>query len=250
MGNVLAGACLVHLHLPRTGGTSLRRALLPRLVARMPPDRVFLVDMPPENGCSAGSFSELEALPPRERKRLRFVVGHLPPHVLEILPRFCAFTVLRSPVERALSDYWYCYHEPTNPAHEAARRLSPAEFCAAGYGQAANGQARYLSGVAFDGSAPTEARLFRRALTVLRKVHYVGLFEALPRAMADIAGLAGVARFGASERLNAAKRVAPVSAAERERIAFCNRVDQALHAWARRRVSKDIRNWAGGGDFR
>ncbi|MGH7048673.1 MAG: hypothetical protein ACREE2_20050 [Stellaceae bacterium] len=133
-------------------------------------------------------------------------------------------------------------HEPTSPAHEAARRLSPAEFCAAGFGQGDSGQAHFHSGMAFDRSAPTEAGLLRRALTVLRRVHDFGLFEALPRAMADVAVLARVARVGASERLNAAERVAPVSAAERERIAFGNRVDAALHAWVRRQALAGIGN--------
>lgn len=162
-------ACLVHLHLPRTGGTSLRKSLLPRLIAQVSPDRAFLVDMAPESGCAAGSFADLEALPSGRRERLRFVSGHMPPRILDLLPCAVAFTILRSPVDRALSDYWYCYHERTSSAHEAARRLGPAEFCAAGFSQAANGQARYLSGAAFDGTAPDESELFCRALATLKK---------------------------------------------------------------------------------
>ena len=119
----------------------------------------------------------------------------------------------------------------------AARTLGPAEFCVAGFGQASNGQARYLSGAAFDGTAPTEEELFRRALAALERVHYVGIFEAFRQSVADVAALAGVAQFDPTDRMNSAERISPVSPADRERIAACNRVDAALHAWALHRVA-------------
>ncbi len=234
---VPADACLVYLHLPRTGGTTLRKLLLPRLLEQIPPDRAFLVDMPSEFECPAGSFAALEAMPWKWRKRLRFVAGHLPPRVLDLLPAPSAFTILRSPVDRALSDYWYCYHEPANPAHAAARALGPGEFCASGFSQASNGQARYLSGAVFEEGELREEDLFRRALNTLERLRYVGIFEAFRKAAADIGALSGVADFEAAERMNSAERMASVSAEERERIAACNRVDGALHDWAQRRAA-------------
>lgn len=226
-------ACLVHMHLPRTGGTALRRLLLPRLLERISPSRVFLVDMGPEYDCLTGSVADLEAMPRNSRRRLRFVAGHLPPRVLDLLPRPVPFTFLREPVERAVSEYWYCYHDPANPAHDAARRLGPADFFAAGFSNAGNAQARYLSGSAFEDGALSEEELLRRALNVLENLHYIGVFESYPQAIADVAALAGLPPPDAGTRWNSAERNFCVSDHERERIAACNRVDAALHSWAR-----------------
>jgi hypothetical protein len=162
--------CLVHLHLPRTGGTTLRHALLPLLLEQIRPDQIFLVDIGPEHSCRSGSLSDLRALPAQERNRLRFVTGHFPLSAIEYLPASVPFAVIRSPVDRALSDYWYSYHESANPAHSAARSMSAAAFCAAGFGHARNGQARYLSGMAFEEGSPDNEELYVQAQQALGKL--------------------------------------------------------------------------------
>src|ERR1700728_4664633 len=144
-------SCIVLLHIPRTGGTTLRRLLLPRLLRRMQPEEIFLIDIGPEYGCRTGSFADLAALDPHVRGQLRFVTGHMSPAVADLVQQPLLATVVRDPVERALSDYWYSFHEPSNAAHAKARELSEVEYVARAYGQSRNGHARYLSGVAVSG---------------------------------------------------------------------------------------------------
>jgi hypothetical protein len=142
---------------------------------------------------------------------------------------------MRSPVDRALSDYWYCYHESANPAHFAARSMSAAAFCAAGFGQARNGQAKYLSGVAFEKGSPEDEELYVRAQQALGKLDYVGLFETFEQTLDDIADLAGVRKLDAAVRINVAERTVTPTAEELTILRAENRIDQALYETAIRR---------------
>lgn len=222
--------CIVHVHVPRTGGTTLRHLLLPRLLERMSPSEIYLIDIGPEYGCRTGSIADLTALPAHQRARLRFVCGHVAPAIAELVHRPLLATVLRDPVERALSDYWYCFHEPGNPAHPRAHERSALDFVAAGFGQARNGHARYLSGVAFTGDQVDDEELFARAKRALDRMGYVGIFEQLHDVVDDFYALAALGRPDEVPRLHAAPRSHDTSDADRRTIAAHNWVDSALYA--------------------
>ena len=185
-------SCIVLVHIPRTGGTTLRRLLLPRLLRRMCPEEIFLIDIGPEYGCRTGSLADLAALDPHVRQELRFVTGHMSPAVADLVRRPLVATVVRDPVERALSDYWYTFHEPSNAAHPMAHEYSEVEYVARAFGQSRNGHARYLSGVAFSGEMMEDEVLFTRAKAGLDRVDYVGLFEQLDDVVDDLCTLAGL----------------------------------------------------------
>lgn len=237
-----ADACLVNLHLPRTGGTTLRQLLLPRLLKRIRPDQIFLVDMGPESDSRAGTFADLAALSHSQRAKLRFICGHMPPDVMDLVPKPVGFAVMRSPLDRALSLYWYCYHATDNPAHEAARQMGPAAFCTGGFGHASNGQARYLSGAAFESVVPPDDELLSRAQIVFDRLAYVGTWEAFPQTLNDIATLAGVPRLDAATRLNGAKRLRQATPEECAEILAYNRVDATLYAAAlQRQAASSVR---------
>jgi len=55
------------------------------------------------------------------------------------------FTFLRDPVERAVSDYYFCRRDPANEAHAAAMKLSLIEFAEANYSFVGNGLVRRLT---------------------------------------------------------------------------------------------------------
>jgi hypothetical protein len=158
----------------------------------------------------------------------------MPSTVIDLIPNPVTLTILRSPVDRALSDYWYCYHETKSPAHAEARRLHPAAFCAAGFSQASNGQARYLSGSAFEGITLPEEELLQRALRVLERLDYIGTWENFRSTLEDVATFVGVSNLDASLRLNPAKRMLQTSCTDRMKIAAANRVDAALYTVATR----------------
>ena len=174
-----ANRTAVHFHIPRTGGTWLRTCLLRHFQQRYVPEQVFLVDLPNEYGFPFGSYAELENMDGRRRSRLRYVAGHMPIGVLDLFSNAFVFTALRDPVERALSDYWYCYHIAENPAHPFARQLSPGEFCRHGYGQAKNGIARYLSGAVYSDELMTDQEMRHKAIENLERFDLVGFQDDL-----------------------------------------------------------------------
>jgi hypothetical protein len=225
-----ANFCLIHFHIPRTGGTTLRHLLLPALLERVSRDAIYLIDTGPEYGARSGSFQEFEALSARDRGRIRFVSGHVPLRIADLVPAPLMFTVVRDPVERALSDYWHCFHAADNSAHAMARRLSVAAFVAGGFGQAKNGHARYLSNIAFSGEQIDDDQLFARAMSGLQRMCYVGRYENLKETATTICDIAGLPRNAQLPHLQRAPRLAEVSPSDLQRIADGNRVDTALVA--------------------
>ena len=156
--------------------------------------------------------------------------------IADLLPDPLLFTVLRNSVDRALSDFWYSYHEGSNAAHSKARSLSAVEFVAGGWGETQNGHARYLSGVAFSGDQIDDDQLFARARQCLNKVSYIGIFEQLEEVVDDLCALARLRPVEALIHLNNAPRLMPASTHDLVviAIAYYNLVDIALHAMALR----------------
>jgi hypothetical protein len=113
---------IVFLHLPKTGGSSVRALL----AARFEPDMIIetvrrgpdadrigyisgeVANLPPWDGTTPNSLldEQLRTLSPGQSSRLRLVQGHCSYGVHEVLPRPAAYvTLLRDPIERVLSLY-------------------------------------------------------------------------------------------------------------------------------------------------
>ncbi|MGF1538536.1 MAG: sulfotransferase family 2 domain-containing protein [Elainellaceae cyanobacterium] len=103
--------CLVFLHIMKTGGTTLAR-LLENNVA--PEHYFFLRD--------AQSVDEVATIPEETRRSLRVLrAGHIPFGAHRHLPQKSTYiTMLRHPVDRVLSLYYFIYFPPN--------RESPQEF--------------------------------------------------------------------------------------------------------------------------
>lgn len=94
---------VLHLHVPRTGGISVGRALTAALGSReivRTPNRSDLVAAL-ERGADVGLVS-----------------GHFPWGLHELLPEHVYFVALRDPVERARSLYDYIRVVPVHPRHQ------------------------------------------------------------------------------------------------------------------------------------
>jgi len=100
---------IVFLHLPKTAGHSLKALAL----ARFGEERVAHVN----DGPTMESFV-------RDHRpgRWDFVQGHMPWGLAErVGERGTYFTVLREPVDRFVSDYYYIHNAPGHPAHRGMR---------------------------------------------------------------------------------------------------------------------------------
>jgi hypothetical protein len=117
------GTRILFVHIPKTAGMSLYRAL----EGWATPERSIRF----ERG-GAADEEQLRTLPPDELGRIRLMSGHLSmDHFRQRLgPGWTAITVLRDPVERALSLYSFVRGEPEHPWHARTRDRSVREFLA------------------------------------------------------------------------------------------------------------------------
>jgi hypothetical protein len=101
---------VIFLHIPKTAGTTLNRIIEwqynPLAIFTMDPYRIRAT---PER---------LQKLSERRRRRLRMVRGHLYYGVHEFLPQGATyFTMLREPVARFFSSYYFIQRRPLHPMH-------------------------------------------------------------------------------------------------------------------------------------
>lgn len=101
---------LVFLHIPKTAGTTLNRIIEwqynPLLIFTMDPYRI------------RATAERLAAFPESRRRKLQVVRGHLYYGVHEFLPQGATYiTMLREPVARFLSSYYFIQRRPLHPMH-------------------------------------------------------------------------------------------------------------------------------------
>ena len=101
--------CVILLHVPKTGGSTLKRAIK----WKYPSKTLFLETL------STPLASIPERVPLERRREARAVVGHLHYGVHEHFPQDCAYvTVLREPVSRVISSYYYIKSDPRHWLHD------------------------------------------------------------------------------------------------------------------------------------
>lgn len=106
-----SGPTLVHIHVPKTAGTSLNALLLPLV-----PRHSRLHGRGPE--CVAA----LRGMSMDERARVRLVVGHVTHSIGRLLPQPVRFlTILRDPGPRILSYYKYVRHQTSHPLYDTVK---------------------------------------------------------------------------------------------------------------------------------
>jgi len=131
---------IIFLHLPKTAGSTLG-AIVRR---QYPPESVYLRYAGP----GTGPFEEILALPEPQRARLRLLMGHLPFGIHETLPGPSRYvTILREPVERVVSHYYFVRRRPDHHLHETvtSRRMTLRDFVESGIArELENGQTTWM----------------------------------------------------------------------------------------------------------
>ncbi len=114
---------LIFLHIPKTAGTTLNRIIEwqynPLSIFTMDPYRIRAT---PER---------LKDLPEARRRRLRMVRGHFFYGIHEFLPQGATYiTMLREPVARFLSAYYFLQRRPLHPMHRkvTSERIGVEDF--------------------------------------------------------------------------------------------------------------------------
>ena len=109
---------VIFVHVPKTGGVTLRHVLYANY---QPHERLHLQkDLLP--WWQAGQ--RLAELPESERRRIRLMDAcHYPFGFHHLLSQPCTYvTILRDPLERAISNYYYSLSHPENQLHERVRQ--------------------------------------------------------------------------------------------------------------------------------
>jgi hypothetical protein len=135
------GKALIFLHIPKTAGTTLNRIIesqySPFAIFTMDPYRIRAT---PER---------LKRLPEDRRRRLRVVRGHMLYGIHEFLPQGATYmTMLRDPVARVLSAYYFILRRPLNPLHRRVKKEGlGVEDCLRLFPERHNLQCRLISGL-------------------------------------------------------------------------------------------------------
>lgn len=139
---------VVFLHIPKAGGTTLHDILM---------DQYPEIRHLSSNGFK--TLDEIRGFSDEEKEGIGVIRGHMNFGVHELLSKPCVyFTMLRDPVERILSHYYYVARDPRHPLYDeyVSKKMGLKDFIVS-ITENDNGQTRAFAGVA------DYLALFRRA---------------------------------------------------------------------------------------
>ncbi|MDM5225448.1 sulfotransferase family 2 domain-containing protein [Cytobacillus sp. NJ13] len=107
---------LIFMHIPKTGGMTLKR-----IIKRQYPDNMILKDI------TDGKIQEFKEK--LEERDFKFVFGHLSFGLHLHTTKQCTYiTMLREPIDRVISMYYYVLGKEKHPLHGIVKGLSFEEF--------------------------------------------------------------------------------------------------------------------------
>jgi hypothetical protein len=227
---------IVFFHLPRTGGTALVKDIL---FANFPKSRWCHVNFGSDVQSLAGAHDPL-TWPAGRRRRIGLLAGHMPFGFAKHFPGPSEYvTLIRDPIARVISDYYFCRTNPSNPAHEAAATLSLREFVERGYASSQNCYARWLSNAAFGATFRDPDEMLREALNSLSQFDFIGITEQFDLSVERLCQRYRLVRRATSEvnRNDATPEARHVSEEEREAIRHFNALDLVIYEECQKRFA-------------
>jgi Galactose-3-O-sulfotransferase len=234
--------CIVFLHIPKTGGVTLRRTLKAKY------SRILAVYQPAELGFDVpDSLQEaLGRVPLSERAAAQVVSGHLHYGVHEYIPCECDYiTVLREPVARVVSAYIHILGHPKHALHaELVRSSEPLETFLRIDPTVDNHQTRMLAGrggaeLTAKSPEPLGPEALEEAKRNLERFLVVGVTERFDETFILLRRALGW-RLPYYVTANVAGGPKPVSESARELIRERNQLDLELYRFADRLLSTAV----------
>jgi Sulfotransferase family len=128
---------LIFIHIPKTAGSTLR----PIMDRNYPRRAIYKLDFLPRD------LDAFLKLPEEPRSRVRLLQGHFPFGLHEHLSVPCDYvTVLRDPVNRLISMYYWIHGNEDHVLNTLVRSMSLKDFAASGFEITANHQTSLISG--------------------------------------------------------------------------------------------------------
>lgn len=221
----MAAEPIAFIHIPKTAGSTFYSIL--RTV--LPPTRLYKLHQTPE------AIAALHRLSSKER--IGVIYGHIDYRTaIEFVPPERCVTLLRHPIDRIISYYFYHKYMSRDPEHELAARLPFGEWIhQSRLLEVDNGMLRRLLGISDKvGFGECTPDMFEEAKTVLSRFMMVGLMSRFEESYALLAKLCGW-QMRAYQAKNVNKRrltAQQLSAEEVEYIKHYNEYDLALYAYA------------------
>lgn len=117
------GDTLIFLHVPKTAGTTLNRII----ETQYNPLQIYSI---PGGLGSHWSMKKLRRASPKRLRKLQVVKGHMEYGFHRYLPQRATYmTILREPVDRIVSSYYYAMSYRHHPLHRIVQSKSLVEFC-------------------------------------------------------------------------------------------------------------------------
>jgi len=224
---------LVFIHLRKTAGTTIAYVMRRQY-------RGHAIDLDAPSIEAANQI--WNAMPVEQRGRIQCVRGHLPfaPELFAPRATTC-FTILRDPVERVVSEYYFNLHNPTIRHHAALvrERITLDQFVSSErFAEVHNAQTRMLGG-AKTGIGPDD--LLNLAIANLReRIAMVGISERFDETLLLCRAILGWRRL-IYRRVNINRRRPPLAAlapSTRATIERLNSLDRELYQYACKRFEE------------
>lgn len=219
---------LLFEHVPKCGGTSMSDYFRQHYVGSATFDRY---------GARPHEQEEFLALPEFARYSYEFVLGHGVHPLLDYCdPGMVAVTILREPVARIVSHYYFVKATPGHYLHDRVmrERMTLGEYAASGISSELRNDmvCRFLKVTPDEAEADPEGAVDAAWGVLQERYGVVGVLERLAPAMEAIRAAAGLSDRWKDRRINRTKGKVPiekVSAEERRVIEAHNKLDIELY---------------------
>jgi len=179
MASAACSDTLIFVHLPKCGGTTLNRLI----EWEYPPTRVYSIDP----SFFKWSYRRLLATSSSRLARMRVIQGHMPFGVHRLLTQNSTYiTVVRDPIDRGISEYYYALSRVVHPQNRMMKKLSLEEYIR--MTPYANVQTKLIAGqdqgYDFLGGECTEETLATAKANLAKYFSLVGLTERFDETLA------------------------------------------------------------------